>query len=129
MCIDILSENLGNVIMRRKIYDKLLQWKQEKNGTTALMIEGARRVGKSYIAREFARNEYDSFILIDFSKAPQRVRGWFDEYLEDVDTLLQNIHYIVHEAVRQRLFEDKRLVGLDKLLPCSRVSLFFERLP
>ena len=68
--------------MRRKIYDKLLQWKQEKNGSTALMIEGARRVGKSYIAQEFARNEYDSFILIDFSKAPQRVRGWFDEYLE-----------------------------------------------
>ena len=55
--------------MRRKIYDKLLQWKQEKNGSTALMIEGARRVGKSYIAKEFARNEYDSFILIDFSRA------------------------------------------------------------
>lgn len=46
--------------MRRKIYDKLLQWKQEKNGKTALMIEGTRRVGKSYIALEFARNEYDS---------------------------------------------------------------------
>lgn len=81
--------------MRRKIYDKLLQWKQEKDGTTALMIEGARRVGKSYIAEEFARNEYDSYILIDFSKAPKRVKDWFDEYLEDVDTLLQNIqlHY------------------------------------
>ena len=81
--------------MRRKIYDSLLKWKQEKNGSTALMIEGARRVGKSYIAEEFARNEYDSYILIDFSKAPTRVRNWFDEYLEDVDTLLQNIqlHY------------------------------------
>lgn len=81
-----LRKTLGFVIMKRKIYDKLLQWKREKNGATALMIEGARRVGKSYIAREFARNEYDSFILIDFSKAPQRVRGWFDEYLEDIDT-------------------------------------------
>ena len=77
--------------MRRKIYDRLLQWKREKNGTTALMIEGARRVGKSYIAKEFARNEYDSFILIDFSRAPQRVMDWFEEYLEDVGTLLQNI--------------------------------------
>lgn len=47
-------ELLGNVIMRRKIYDRLLQWKREKDGTTALMIEGARRVGKSYIAEEFA---------------------------------------------------------------------------
>ena len=65
--------------MRRKIYDRLLQWKREKDGTTALMIEGARRVGKSYIAEEFARNEYDSYILIDFSKAPQRVKDWFDE--------------------------------------------------
>ena len=59
--------------MRRKIYDSLLKWKQEKDGTTALMIEGARRVGKSYIAEEFARNEYDSYILIDFSKAPAGV--------------------------------------------------------
>lgn len=55
-----LRKTLGFVIMKRKIYDKLLQWKREKNGATALMIEGARRVGKSYIAREFARNEYDS---------------------------------------------------------------------
>ena len=53
--------------MKRKIYDLLVRWKQEKNGTTALMIEGARRVGKSYIALEFARNEYDSFILFFFN--------------------------------------------------------------
>ena len=81
--------------MKRKIYDQLLQWKNEKNGTTALMIEGARRIGKSYIVEKFAENEYESYILIDFSKAPARVRGWFDEYLEDIDTLLQNIqlHY------------------------------------
>ena len=46
--------------MKRKIYDQLLQWKNEKNGTTALMIEGARRIGKSYIAEKFAENEYDS---------------------------------------------------------------------
>ena len=81
--------------MRRKIYDKMLQWKLEKNGTTALLIEGARRIGKSWIAEEFARNEYESYILIDFSVAPKRVKDWFDEYLEDIDSLLQNIqlHY------------------------------------
>ena len=61
--------------MRRKIHDNLVRWKQEKAGTTALLIEGARRIGKSYIAEEFARNEYDSYILIDFSKAPARVKG------------------------------------------------------
>lgn len=102
--------------MRRKIYDKLLQWKQEKDGTTALMIEGARRVGKSYIAEEFARNEYDSYILIDFSKAPKRVKDWFDEYLEDVDTLLQNIqlHY------KKQLTPRRSLIIFDEVQKCPR---------
>ena len=102
--------------MRRKIYDRLLQWKREKDGTTALMIEGARRVGKSYIAEEFARNEYDSYILIDFSKAPKRVKDWFDEYLEDVDTLLQNIqlHY------KRQLTQRRSLIIFDEVQQCPR---------
>ena len=102
--------------MRRKIYDKLLQWKQEKNGKTALMIEGARRVGKSYIALEFAKNEYDSYILIDFSKAPARVKGWFDEYLEDIPTLLQNIqlHY------KKQLTPRRSLIIFDEVQKCPR---------
>ena len=102
--------------MRRKIYDSLLKWKQEKDGTTALMIEGARRVGKSYIAEEFARNEYDSYILIDFSKAPARVRDWFDEYLEDVYTLLQNIqlHY------KKQLTPRRSLIIFDEVQKCPR---------
>lgn len=102
--------------MRRKIYDKLLQWKQEKNGSTALLIEGARRIGKSYIAERFAKNEYESYILIDFSKAPTRVREWFDEYLEDVDTLLQNIqlHY------KTRLTPRKSIIIFDEVQKCPR---------
>lgn len=102
--------------MRRKVYDRLLQWKREKDGTTALMIEGARRVGKSYIAEEFARNEYDSYILIDFSKAPKRVKDWFDEYLEDVDTLLQNIqlHY------KRQLTPRRSLIIFDEVQKCPR---------
>ena len=102
--------------MKRKIYDRLLQWKREKDGTSALMIEGARRVGKSYIAEEFARNEYDSYILIDFSKAPKRVKDWFDEYLEDVDTLLQNIqlHY------KRQLTPRKSLIIFDEVQKCPR---------
>ena len=102
--------------MRRKIYDKMLQWKHEKNGTTALLIEGARRIGKSWIAEEFARNEYESYILIDFSKAPGRVKEWFDEYLEDIDTLLQNIqlHY------KKRLTPRKSLIIFDEVQKCPR---------
>ena len=111
-----MDKNLGKVIMKRKIYDKLLQWKNEKDGTTALMIEGARRIGKSYIAEKFAENEYDSYILIDFSKAPARVRGWFDEYLEDIDTLLQNIqlHY------KKNLTPRKSLIIFDEVQKCPR---------
>ncbi len=102
--------------MKRKIYDKLLKWKQEKNGTTALLIEGARRIGKSWIAEEFARNEYESYILIDFSIAPKRVKDWFDEYLEDIDTLLQNIqlHY------KKRLTPRKSLIIFDEVQKCPR---------
>ena len=102
--------------MRRKIYNKLVQWKQEKNGSTALLIEGARRIGKSYIAEEFARNEYESYILIDFSKAPTRVKMWFDEYLEDVDTLLQNLqlHY------KKMLTPRKSLIIFDEVQKCPR---------
>ena len=116
MCIKEVLKLLGNVMMRRKIYGRLLQWKQEKDGTTALMIEGARRVGKSYIAEEFARNEYDSYILIDFSKAPKRVKDWFDEYLEDVDTLLQNIqlHY------KRQLTPRRSLIIFDEVQKCHR---------
>lgn len=102
--------------MKRKIYNKLVQWKQEKNGSTALLIEGARRIGKSYIAEEFARNEYESYILIDFSKAPTRVKMWFDEYLEDVDTLLQNLqlHY------KKMLTPRKSLIIFDEVQKCPR---------
>lgn len=102
--------------MKRKIYDKLVQWKREKNGSTALLIEGARRIGKSYIAEEFARNEYESYILIDFSEAPSSVKSWFDEYLEDVDTLLQNLqlHY------KKKLTLRKSLLIFDEVQRCPR---------
>ena len=55
-------------IFKRKIYSRLLKWKTETRGKTALLIEGARRIGKSTIVEEFARNEYESYLLIDFTK-------------------------------------------------------------
>ena len=60
-------------IFKRKIYDRMLEWKRNDNGKTALLIQGARRVGKSTIAEEFAKKEYGSYILIDFSKATSEV--------------------------------------------------------
>ncbi len=67
--------------MNRKIYEQLFDWKEKRNGEVALLVEGARRIGKSYIVEKFAKNEYESYILIDFNKAPQMVRDRFDLYM------------------------------------------------
>ena len=103
-------------MLKRKIYDELLKWKREKNGSTALMVEGARRIGKSYIVEKFARNEYDSYIMIDFSKAPKMVKSWFDLYLEEIDTLLENIQL----RYKERLTPRKSLIIFDEVQACPR---------
>lgn len=102
--------------MKRKIYSELKDWKESSKGTSALMIEGARRVGKSYIVEEFARKEYDSYILINFSQAAVDVKEWFDIYLEDIDKLLLNIqlHY------NTRLTPRRSLVIFDEVQDCPR---------
>lgn len=71
--------------MRRKIYDILVDWKKSSNGKTAIMLDGARRVGKSYIAEEFARREYAAYLLIDFSTVKPKVKRYFNDYLGDLD--------------------------------------------
>lgn len=71
--------------LKRKIYDRLLHWKNESNGKTALLIDGARRVGKSYIARQFAEKEYKSFILIDFGNAAGEILDLFINESSDLD--------------------------------------------
>ena len=62
------------MLLKRKIYDTLVNWKKE-NGKSALLIEGARRVGKTTVVKEFAKNEYKSFILIDFSIASDEIKS------------------------------------------------------
>lgn len=74
------------MIFKRKIYDKLLEWKNETKGEKALLIEGARRIGKSTIAEEFARREYRTYILIDFNIASEVVLNAFENYLTNLDT-------------------------------------------
>ncbi len=72
-------------MLKRKIYDKLVDWKHQSNGATALLIDGARRVGKSFIARTFAENEYRSYILIDFGNAPKDILDLFENNSTDLD--------------------------------------------
>lgn len=72
--------------MKRKIYMEMMKWKKENIGETALLIDGARRVGKSFIVEEFARNEYRSYIMIDFNNVSNDVQDLFLNYLNDLDT-------------------------------------------
>ena len=73
--------------MKRKIYDRLLEWKRNEATGAAFMIDGARRVGKSYIAEAFAKNEYRSYVMIDFAKVPKEVKSLFERYQDKLDTL------------------------------------------
>ena len=73
------------MMLKRKIYAALVAWKNRSNGKTALLIDGARRVGKSYIAKEFAQNEYESHIIIDFGNAPKDVLDLFESDSADLD--------------------------------------------
>lgn len=79
-------------IFRRKIYGRLLEWKNRENGATALMVEGARRIGKSVITEEFAKNEYESYLKIDFSKASPKVIGLFDD-LSNLNNLFMQLQF------------------------------------
>ena len=71
--------------MKRKIYNKLLEWKQESNGEYALLIDGTRRVGKSYIVRQFAEKEYRSCVILDFNLVSKSIKDLFENDLDNLD--------------------------------------------
>lgn len=81
-----MVQDFTDMIFERKIYQKLLDWKSETDGTKSILIEGARRVGKSTVAEVFAKKEYGSYILIDFNKASETVKSAFNYYMDDLDT-------------------------------------------
>ncbi len=76
--------------IKRKIYDKLLKWKESSNGTKAILIEGARRIGKSTVAKEFGEKEYKSYVLIDFNNASKKILDAFNN-LNNLDLFFQTI--------------------------------------
>ncbi|MBO4750864.1 MAG: ATP-binding protein [Lachnospiraceae bacterium] len=87
---------------KRKIYDRLLEWKATSNGKSAILIEGARRVGKSTIATTFARNVYDDYILLDFAVESKDVRRNFEENVGDLDTFFRNLFAIKGKDLPKR---------------------------
>ncbi len=92
------------MIFKRKLYDKLLVWKQQTAGTKALLIEGARRIGKSTLVEEFAKNEYRSYLMIDFNKVSDSVISAFNNYMNDLDTFFPYSFFgIWCEALSKRI--------------------------
>ena len=103
------------IYFKRKMYDNMLQWKTKRNGDTALLIQGARRIGKSTIAEEFAKNEYKSYILIDFSKVSPEVNNLFND-ISDLDYLFLRLQFIYHVTLHEResviIFDEVQLQPL-----------------
>ena len=77
------------MVFKRKVYDKLLEWKELSAGESAVMLEGARRIGKSTIVEEFAKSEYDDYLLLDFAKESVDVKNNFIENMDDLDTFFE----------------------------------------
>ena len=102
--------------MKRKIYNDILNWKNQSNGKTALLIEGARRVGKSYIVEKFAKENYKSYILIDFSKVPKEISELFDNYLDNLNYLFTYLS----EYYGVKLYERNSLFIFDEIQFCPR---------
>lgn len=109
--------------MKRKIYQQLLDWKHNRRGEVALLIEGARRIGKSYIVEEFAKNEYDSYLLIDFSRVNPKVIEFFDLYLDDLDMLFTSLELYGKKKLIPRknpTDEASSLIIFDEIQFCPR---------
>ncbi len=88
-------------VFRRKLYDEMLNWKKHDKGTYALLIKGARRVGKSTLAEQFAKSEYDSYILIDFVNCRQEVRDMFND-ISDLNFIFLRLQVIYGVSLKER---------------------------
>ena len=97
-------------LFKRKIYDRLLKWKEQSSGKSALLIEGARRIGKSTIVKVFARNEYESFIFIDFTKCSQEVKDLFND-VSDLNYIFLRLQLVYGV----QLIERKSLIVFDEV--------------
>lgn len=104
------------MIFKRKIYNRLLDWKQKTAGTKALLIEGARRIGKSTICKEFAQHEYKSFIIIDFNTASETILNAFDKYLNNLESLF----LLLSTEYSTPLYRRESLIIFDEVQQCPK---------
>lgn len=106
---------LPNKIFKRKIYNRLQEWKRESQGSEALLIQGARRIGKSTIAEEFGKNEYRSYILLDFAKENEEVSNLFDQ-IGNIDFFFLRLQQIKNV----KLYERESVVIFDEVQFCPK---------
>lgn len=102
-------------IFKRKLYQKLLEWKDEQHGRTAILVEGARRVGKSTLVEQFAKQEYESYILIDFNKTSKTIYDLFED-LTDLDKIFMFLSQHYKVALKPR----RSAIVFDEVQQCPR---------
>lgn len=100
-------------VFKRKLYDELLAWKSESKGKSAVLVEGARRVGKSTLVEHFAQQEYETYILIDFNKVPKRIKDLFED-LTDLNKIFLSLQQHYQVVLKPR----KSLIVFDEVQQC-----------
>lgn len=103
-------------IFKRKAYEKMVQWKTNASGRSALLIEGARRVGKSTLARNFAQQEYDSYLLLDFANLRPDILELIVNNITNIDYLFVRLQVIYNVVLKERkpviIFDEVQLQPL-----------------
>lgn len=109
------------MLLKRKIYNTLLKWKQMSEGTTALLVEGARRIGKSTVVEEFAAKEYEDYIILDFARESQDVKDNFIQNIGDLDNFFRNLFLLKGKNLPKR----KAVIVFDEvqLFPTARQAI------
>ena len=104
------------MVFKRKVYDKLLEWKELSAGTSAVFLEGARRIGKSTIVEEFAKREYDDYMILDFAKENKDIKNNFIENIDDMDTFFRNLFLLKGRSLKGKrcvlIFDEVQLFPL-----------------
>lgn len=104
------------MIFKRKIYEKMLEWKEISNGQSALLIEGARRIGKSTVVEEFAKKEYEDYIILDFAKESKDIKQNFEDNIGNLDAFFRNLFLLKGKVIPEKksviIFDEVQLYPL-----------------
>lgn len=109
------------MVFKRKIYDKLLEWKRKSGGKTAVLLQGARRIGKSTIVEVFAKQEYEDYLIVDFAREDKVMRQNFTENIGDMDAFFRNLFLLKGKSLPPK----KAVIILDEvqLFPLARQAI------